>query len=308
MLKIGIIGLGYWGKNYIRIVSQNKRVKLVAICDINDDLLDNYNYLNLEKYNNYLEMIKSGKIDSIMIITIASIHKNIIINALNHNLNVFVEKPYTLNLKDCLEIEKTLNKKSKLMIGHTYLYSNKVKYLKYLIENDIKDIKTIEFAWTGSGYHPNDTTPIFDLSVHPLSILLYLFPNGEIENINSLNSTSNNTYFLQFVINKILVQMNISWSSPGKKRLITINNDNIKIIFDDVTNTEPIKILYTDDNHSNNNLFIHSDGKKIIPQIKNNEPLSDQFNDWIDYSENKIEIISNHKFSKKIVELCEKFN
>ena len=308
MLKIGIVGLGYWGKHYIRILSENKRIKLVAVCDLNNELLNKYSYLNVEKYNDYLEMIKSKKIDSIIIITIASIHKKIIIDSLKYNLNIFVEKPYTLNLKDCMEIEKNINKNTKLMIGHTYLYSNKINYVKHFIDNEMKNIKTIQFTWTGSGYHPNDTTPIFDLSVHPLSILLYLFPNHEIMNIHSLKSTSNNTYFLQFKINKIIVHMNISWSSPGKTRKMILNDDKLKLIFDDVTNTDPIKILYTDDNNSNNNIFIHSDGKKIIPQIKNNEPLTDQFNDWIDYSENKIEIISNHEFAKEIVELCEKFN
>jgi predicted dehydrogenase len=311
-MKIGIVGLGYWGKHYVRIVNKVLSSQLIAICDERKDVLENYKYLNVELYTNVSTMIKSGTIDSIIIVVNASVHKKIIIEALKHNLSIFVEKPYTLNMDDCIEIEKFVNKDTKIMIGHTYLYNNKIHYIKQLLESHFKNVKTVEFVWSGSGYHPNDTTPVFDLSVHPLSIILYLFPNGEIENVSSLSSVSHNTYFIQFTKNKILFRMNISWSSPGKTRNMIINDDNVKLIFDDVSNTSPIKIFYTDYNKTNftdnTNSIIHSDGTIVIPPIEADEPLTSQFISWIDYCEQNADIISNHTFGKKIVELCEKLN
>ena len=44
----------------------------------------------------------------------------------------------------------------------------------------------------------------------------------------------------------------------------------------------------------------------MIPQIENKEPLTEQFNHWLDYCEDKCECYSGHAFSSKIIQLCEK--
>ena len=63
------------------------------------------------------------------------------------------------------------------MIGHTYLYNSKINYIKDFIKKDFNNVKSISFQWTCYGPIRLDTTPIFDLAVHPISILFYLFPN-----------------------------------------------------------------------------------------------------------------------------------
>ena len=48
-----------------------------------------------------------------------------------NNLKIFVEKPYTLNNSECLEIQNLLNNDTKIMIGHTYLYNSKIKVFHF---------------------------------------------------------------------------------------------------------------------------------------------------------------------------------
>ena len=310
MLRIGIIGLGYWGKHYVRIVSKSDRCHLTALCDVFEDTLNKYNYINVDKYINYKDMFDSGTIDAVVIVTIASLHEQIIKDALKYNLKIFVEKPYTLKYKDCQNIDKLLRKENKLMVGHTYLFNPKINYIKQFIQHSMPIAQTIHFEWTFYGHHPTDTTPAFDLAVHPLSILFWLFPEGEIRDIHSIKSSSNHTYFIQFKKGDVLVQMNISWASPGKTRKMIINNNKIKVIFDDVSNKEPIKILHVNNpqpTEANVGQFsVHADGNIMIPQIKNKEPLTEQFNHWLDYCEDKCECYSGHAFSSKIIQLCEK--
>ena len=130
MLHIGIIGLGYWGKHYARIVSKSERCHLIALCDVFEDTLKKYNYLNVDKYTNYKDMFASGTIDAVVIVTIASLHEQIIKDALEYNLKIFVEKPYTLNYKDCISIGELFEKDTKLIVGHTYLFNPKINYIK----------------------------------------------------------------------------------------------------------------------------------------------------------------------------------
>lgn len=306
-MKLGIIGLGYWGKHYIRIINNSERAKLTAICDMNLDALSNYNYLNVSKFTDYIEMFKSNEINGVIIVTIAKTHDIIIKEAIKYNLKIFVEKPYVLTVNLCHEINSLLKPENKLMVGHTYLFNPKINYIKNFLESNMKNIKSINFEWTCYGPIRKDTTPIFDLAVHPFSILLLLFPNKQITNITSICSSTKHTYFVMLKIDEIIVSLNISWASPGKRRQMMINNDDCKVIFDDVTNIEPIKILYSE--NSNNTTIIpnpiHTDGQIIIPQISNIEPLTDQFNHWLDYIENKCECISDENFSTEIIKLCE---
>ena len=60
MLRIGIIGLGYWGKHYVRIVSKSDRCHLTALCDVFEDTLNKYNYINVDKYINYISIALSA--------------------------------------------------------------------------------------------------------------------------------------------------------------------------------------------------------------------------------------------------------
>ena len=148
MLRIGIIGLGYWGKHYVRIVSKSDRCHLTALCDVFEDTLNKYNYINVDKYINYKDMFDSGTIDAVVIVTIASLHEQIIKDALKYNLKIFVEKPYTLKYKDCQNIDKLLRKENKLMVGHTYLFNPKINYIKQFIQHSMPIALTIHFEWT----------------------------------------------------------------------------------------------------------------------------------------------------------------
>ncbi len=305
-MNIAIIGLGYWGKHYVRIVN-NSNHNLTAICDLNEKMLKKYEHIKTNFYTNYLDMFNKENLDAVIIVTIAKTHLQIIKDALKYNLKIFVEKPYTLNNSECLEIQNLLNNDTKIMIGHTYLYNSKINYIKEFIKKDFNNVKSISFQWTCYGPIRLDTTPIFDLAVHPISILFYLFPNKNISNVNSIKSSSGNSYFVNFKLDDIIVQMNISWANPGKIRTMTINDENTKLIFDDVSNKEPVRILYLNNPNYNTNTqtLVHSDGNILIPQIENKEPLTSQFNDWIKYINGEKECYSNHEFSTNIIRLCE---
>ena len=82
------------------------------------------------------------------------------------------------NLNDCIKIKNSMNNtNTKLMTGYTYLFNPKIEYICNYIKGNNFDIKSIHFEWTCFGPIRNDVSPILDLGVHPISILLKLFPN-----------------------------------------------------------------------------------------------------------------------------------
>lgn len=310
-MKIGIIGLGYWGKHYVRLINNNPTVKLVALCDINQNNLDKFSYLNVNYFTDYKELFKSKLIDTVIIVTIAKEHYKIILKALEYNLNIFVEKPIVTNLNDCIKIKSSMNNtNTKLMTGYTYLFNPKIEYICNYIKGNNLDIKSIHFEWTCFGPIRNDVSPILDLGVHPISILLKLFPNDEFHKFNTYSTNTKNTYFISFNIKDIIIFINLSWSNPGKTRKMIINDESTKIVFDDVSNINPISIYTSNKSKANsdNPQPIMTDGDIIIPEIEDKEPLKEQINYFINDDINDDINIGNIDFSIKLMKIIDKIN
>lgn len=295
-MNIGIIGLGYWGKHYIRIVSESKH-RLKAICAKTQNTLDKYSTISCNKYIDYKEMFDSEILDSIIIATPANTHFNIINDAIKKNIHILTEKPYTMNLIECNNIGTILKKNTKLMIGHTFLYCSKIEFIKKYITHYMFNKSTsicINFEWTSNRNEKSDENPIYELAIHPISIIFYIFPNIEIIDVKKISTISKNTYFIIIQSNNIIINLNISWKCPEKIRKMVIHNENIKIIFDNISKKESIKICSIDTDSIS------------IPKIEESEPLKEQFNNWINYILFNEEIVSDHSFSCKVIGLCEK--
>ena len=117
-MNVGIIGLGYWGKHYVRLVNNNSKMNLIALCDVNKNNLDKFSYLNINFFTNYEELFKKNLIDTVIIVTIAKEHYKIILKALEYNLNIFVEKPIVTHLDECIKIKQ---------LSSTFLIVSKVE-------------------------------------------------------------------------------------------------------------------------------------------------------------------------------------
>lgn len=110
MLKIGLVGLGVVSKIHIPIIEKQDNAKLVAVCDINNDLKSNYPYVNF--YNNYKDMINNEKLDCVHICLPHYLHYEVTKFCVENGVNVFLEKPLALNYKEAIEINKIVEKNS----------------------------------------------------------------------------------------------------------------------------------------------------------------------------------------------------
>jgi len=93
MIRVGLVGVGYWGPKLARVLNQNQRCKFVACCDLNKDNLHRITqqYPSLKGFTAVDEMLKEG-LDAVAISTPISTHFAIAQKALNSGLHVMVEK------------------------------------------------------------------------------------------------------------------------------------------------------------------------------------------------------------------------
>lgn len=139
MLKIGIIGVGGWGQNLVRVFSQLSNAQVVCICDSNAGRLGfiQSKYHSLKSTTDYHELLEDAEIDAVVIATSAASHFQIAQDALAHGKHVFVEKPLALSSAECETLITAAQRKHvTLMVGHTFLYNPAVRKAKeYLDKN-----------------------------------------------------------------------------------------------------------------------------------------------------------------------------
>src|SRR5438309_11578299 len=97
MLKLGVIGYGYWGPNIVRNFSSQPDCQLVAICDKNPKAVAQVlsRHPAVHATSNPDEVTSSPKIDAVAIVTPVSTHYELAKKALENGKHVFVEKPFT---------------------------------------------------------------------------------------------------------------------------------------------------------------------------------------------------------------------
>ncbi|MCK5509444.1 MAG: Gfo/Idh/MocA family oxidoreductase, partial [Desulfobacterales bacterium] len=137
MIKIGLIGYGYWGPNLARNFNNNVNFELSSICDFSSDRLDAaaglYPNVNLE--NDIKAILEDTKLDAIAIATPVSTHYDLAKKALISGKHLWLEKPMTNNVEQSEElIDIALNKKKTLFVDHTFVYTGAVRKIKEIIE------------------------------------------------------------------------------------------------------------------------------------------------------------------------------
>ena len=101
MIKTGIIGLGRMGLSHFAIANAHPDVELAAVCEPSKFMsIAVGKYTGVKCYKDYKDMIKSEKLDCVLITTPTRFHFEMVQYALEAGLHVFVEKPFCLNPED----------------------------------------------------------------------------------------------------------------------------------------------------------------------------------------------------------------
>lgn len=256
MVRIGIIGVGYWGPNIVRnlyAMNGNRNVEIAGVCDLSPAALAGIHakFPDLPLYSTFDELVEKGKPDAVIIVTPAGTHAALANQALARGLHVFVEKPLATNVKDA-EALVTLAKAKKLTLlaGHTFLYSNYVRTVKNLIDTgEVGKIRFLTSERMALGQIRSDVDVLWNLGPHDVSILNYL--TGSVPEtvsgwgISTLNPSKNHP---DVVFGKleypggITAHIHLSWLHPVKVRKMVIIGTEKMIVYDDTDAKTPIQV------------------------------------------------------------------
>jgi len=301
MMNFALFGIGYWGKNYYRILNSNENINLSAVIDkVQYDKLDS----KIDYFQNVSQFLESKlAIDAAIVSTPTNTHYEITKLLLTNNIHVLVEKPLALTSKEAEELIKIAKEKNLvLLVDHTFLYNEAVNFaIRKIKDGEIGTLLHINFERTNLGPIRNDVSCLWDLTSHDISILNAITSLNPTQiKASSFNTNQSKAFDMVNVSlnyeNNLFVTMFSSWLHPEKTRKIKIVGDKKMIVFDDLNTNEPIKIydkkfdqIYDKKSMENNNsYFSFSIGDVISPFIQSNEPLQEVLKHFVSLISNEV--------------------
>lgn len=248
MIRVGVIGCGYWGPLHIRVFNEIDGAGVTAVADLNPARLDHVaaTYPGLQTTTDVDELL-AGDVDAIVIATPAGTHAALATAALRAGKHVLVEKPLATCTAEAESLAAPAEQAGRrLMVGHTFVYHAAVRALRGLIGSGVLgDIYYVDSKRVNLGLHRKDVDVVWDLGAHDVSILRYLL-GGDAERVSAHGAafhsaeTAEVAYVQLRYPDGVLANLHVSWLDPVKVRRMTVVGSRRMAVWDDV---EPVHKL-----------------------------------------------------------------
>lgn len=306
-IGVGVIGCGYWGPNLLRNFHSNRDCLLVAVADLNPERLAwaQSLYPHIKTSTRVDDLIEDPTIEAVAIATPVATHFDLAMRCLRAGKHILVEKPlcHKSELASQL-IDEAAKRKLTVMVDHTFIYTPAVRKIRELIDGgELGDIHYYDSARINLGLVQADVNVLWDLAVHDLSIIQFLFR----ETPQAVSATGMRhiagrpetvAYLTLHYASGLIAHCHANWLSPVKVRRTLIGGSRKMVVYDDVEPTDKIRLYDTgvDLEHSGgiedgeNDYRLRIDYRKgdiWIPHLAGKEALTLEVEHFVDCIRNE---------------------
>lgn len=181
-IRIGVLGVGRFGRLHLRVWQQFPHCEVVAIADVNEELLRKVaaEFGIEQTYQNADDMIRHPHLDVIDIVCDEDAHGRYVIESLNQRKHVFVEKPLATSYREAEEIGRLAKRVGKIvMVGNISRFSQPYIAIKRSVESGTlgqlgmirakRHFSKVWFENFGKRVHP-----VYESGIHDLDLILWL--------------------------------------------------------------------------------------------------------------------------------------
>jgi predicted dehydrogenase len=304
MIKVGVIGYGYWGPNLVRNFMAATGSEVARVCDVREERLAPLRklYPVIKTCSQPNDLINDPEIDAVVIATPVSSHFELALAALKAGKHVLVEKPLAARSDQArVLIEEAAARKLVLLVDHTFVYTDAVRKIRELIASgELGDIYYYDAVRVNLGLFQHDVNVIWDLAIHDLSIMDYVLPEKPIAvsatGISHIPGQPENVaYITLFFSSAQIAHVHVNWLTPVKVRHTLIGGSEKMILYDDLEPSEKLKVYDKGINVTPRQedvykmLVSYRSGDMWAPRLDNTEALQTEALHFIDCIENNRE-------------------
>ena len=251
MIRVGVIGFGYWGPNLVRNFAEAPDARVTFVSDLSGGRLETVTrrYPVVQTSVRARDLIESPDVDAVAIATPVDTHFELALAALQAGKHVLVEKPLTGNSDHARRlVEEAERRRLVLMVDHTFAYTSAVEKMRELTQaGELGDIYYFDSVRINLGLFQRDVNVLWDLAVHDLSIMDFVLGrhpvavsatglahvNGQPENI---------AYLTLFFEERLIGHIHVNWLAPVKVRRTLLSGSRRMVVYDDLEASEKVKV------------------------------------------------------------------
>lgn len=284
MLRVLVVGYGYWGPNLVRNLMHCPNARPAAVCDRDSSQLAKARQLFpfVATFTDLNAALESG-IDAAIVATPASTHYAVALRCLEAGKHLLIEKPLTRTAAEGRDLVARAERAGRvLMVDHTFVYAPAVQLMKRLIDSgELGDIYYLDSIRINLGLIQSDINVIWDLAPHDLSIVDHLLGQVPRRVAAAGKAHINEREDMGMVTldygERLLASVHVNWLSPVKIRQVVIGGSRKSVVFNDLDPIEKVRIYErrveraTEDRHRV--LFDYRLGDMWCPNVGTEEPL-----------------------------------
>ena len=251
MIRVGVIGCGYWGPNLVRNFARNPQSAVQAVCDMRYEraMRVGAEYRIPSVTDRADVVLNASDVDLIVIATPSRSHYPLVKKAILAGKHVLVMKPLATRLDEAEELCSLAETHGVLLaVDHTFVFTGAVRKMKELIaSNEIGDIYYFDSVRINLGLIQADVNVVWDLAPHDVSIMDFLIGQDPVA-VSATGAshggspTENIAYVTVRYEGSLIGHVHVNWLAPAKVRRTIVGGSKRMLIYDDMEPSEKVKI------------------------------------------------------------------
>jgi len=295
VIRAAVVGFGYWGPNFVRVLRGLPDCELIGVADPRPEALQAAATMHpgIGLYPSIDALLEAG-VDAVVVATPASTHFDIAQRLLDTGIDVLVEKPLALSVRDGLALaEQAEAKRRILMVGHLLEYHpGLVQFRETVRSGELGELYYLYTTRVNLGKIRAAESVLWDLAPHDISTIHFLTDAApahvSAQGGSYVRPGLPDVVFATITFEGgIVANVHVSWLDPHKVRRVTVVGNRRMAVFDDMEPVEKIRIIdkgidTTEHYESFQDAITERVGDIRIPPVRSGEPLKVEAQHFLD--------------------------
>jgi len=251
MIRVGVIGYGYWGPNIVRNFAALPDVRVAWVADLYATRLAEVSsrYPSITVGTDYQDVINDASVDAVVIATPVRTHFELGMAALRAGKHVWMEKPLAATSDEAARLLSEAERRGlALMVDHTFVFTPAVQKMRELTRGgELGDIQYYDSVRINLGLFQHDVNVMWDLAVHDLSIMDCVLDRPPVAVsatglAHVAGSPENIAYLTMFFEGTLIAHVHVNWLAPVKIRRTLLGGTRRMLVYDDLEASDKVKV------------------------------------------------------------------
>jgi len=321
VIKVAIVGYGYWGPNLLRNFAAHDRCFVSEVCDVDERKrrAAQKHFAGVSTCADADEVF-AGDADLVAIAVPAAAHFALARKAIDAGKHVLIEKPMCCSVAEADELIALAQARGvRIFVDHTFAHSPPVRRMAEEVwAGNLGRLLYYDSVRVNLGLFSRDASVTWDLAPHDLSILDYITAGAMPETVACTEIThfaghrANLAYLTLRYPNNFIAHVHVNWLAPVKVRQVLLGGTQRMLVYDDAQPMEKIRIYDKgvtipegDFELINEALVQYRMGDMHAPRIENTEALALEVDAIVACLLDGGEPIVDHRAGRRVVSILE---